>query len=447
MASVVRIKYGPFVVAWGLPSDAFGSRNVQKFDTKGDANLYVTSVRAEHPDAIFKRHQEQGIGKLCYEVRFRDDRNRQRTLRFDRKVDAEQKAADIESDKSRGRYVDHQSGKVTFQTYAETYLKVRRLAATSRLQMESRFKNHVYPVLGHLPLAAITPEVIAGWLHGLSGANSTRRLVLTNVSAVLNFAVDNKRIASNPCSAPSLKSERPKVEHRKVVPWTGEQVDAIESKLVPRYRPFAAIGGGLGVRQGEMFGLATTDINWFKGTVHIQRQVLMVGSKLHFAPPKFGKTREVPVPNYLRDELAAYLAEFPPVDVTLPWSDPRGDSGIKDGTLVTVKLILTSREHKALNKNYINDYIWKPAVTAAGIEARRDHGMHALRHHYASTLLAGGVSIREVSERLGHSDPGFTLRVYTHLMPGADDSTKSALDRAYEARRIRNHGLRGDAAP
>ncbi len=36
--------------------------------------------------------------------------------------------------------------------------------------------------------------------------------------------------------------------------------------------------------------------------------------------------------------------------------------------------------------------------------------MHALRHFYASVLLDAGESIKALSEYLGHSDPGFTLR-------------------------------------
>jgi integrase len=32
-------------------------------------------------------------------------------------------------------------------------------------------------------------------------------------------------------------------------------------------------------------------------------------------------------------------------------------------------------------------------------------------------LLDAGESIKVVSEYLGHSDPGFTLRTYTHVMP------------------------------
>lgn len=45
-----------------------------------------------------------------------------------------------------------------------------------------------------------------------------------------------------------------------------------------------------------------------------------------------------------------------------------------------------------------------------------------LRHLHASLLLARGVSLRTVSERLGHADPGFTLSTYTHVVPGTQDA-------------------------
>ena len=65
-----------------------------------------------------------------------------------------------------------------------------------------------------------------------------------------------------------------------------------------------------------------------------------------------------------------------------------------------------------------------------GIQASRANGMHALRHFYASVLLDAGESIKAVSEYLGHSDPGFTLRTYTHLLPSSEQRTRQAVDRA-----------------
>ena len=63
----------------------------------------------------------------------------------------------------------------------------------------------------------------------------------------------------------------------------------------------------------------------------------------------------------------------------------------------------------------------------------RENGMHALRHYFASACLHNGVDIRALAAYLGHSDPGFTLRVYTHLMPDADDRMRLAVDAAFSA--------------
>jgi integrase len=59
----------------------------------------------------------------------------------------------------------------------------------------------------------------------------------------------------------------------------------------------------------------------------------------------------------------------------------------------------------------------------------RTVGLHTLRHYYASITLADGVNIKELSEYLGHADPGFTLQMYTHLLPSSYDRARQAVDR------------------
>jgi integrase len=56
--------------------------------------------------------------------------------------------------------------------------------------------------------------------------------------------------------------------------------------------------------------------------------------------------------------------------------------------------------------------------------------MHALRHYFASVLLDAGESVRALAEYLGHSDPGFTLRTYAHMLPASEDRTRRAVDAA-----------------
>ena len=43
-----------------------------------------------------------------------------------------------------------------------------------------------------------------------------------------------------------------------------------------------------------------------------------------------------------------------------------------------------------------------------------------LRHLHATTLLLSGVPVHVVAARLGHADPAITLRVYAHVIRGAE---------------------------
>jgi integrase len=85
--------------------------------------------------------------------------------------------------------------------------------------------------------------------------------------------------------------------------------------------------------------------------------------------------------------------------------------------------------------------VWKRAIRAAGIEDDRRNGLHVLRHTYASVLLDAGESIKALSLYLGHAEPGFTLRVYTHLPPSSEDRTRRAIDRALGHATDTPHGL------
>ena len=44
--------------------------------------------------------------------------------------------------------------------------------------------------------------------------------------------------------------------------------------------------------------------------------------------------------------------------------------------------------------------------------------LHDLRHTHATVLLADGVPVKVVSERLGHASATITLTVYQHVHPG-----------------------------
>jgi site-specific recombinase XerD len=105
---------------------------------------------------------------------------------------------------------------------------------------------------------------------------------------------------------------------------------------------------------------------------------------------------------------------------------------------------MTSDQGGAWWRHRFNRYCWQPALQRAGVATpTRADGTHALRHYYASALLDGGESIKALSEYLGHADPGFTLRTYTHLMPSSHERTRRVID----TRLGRSHGLETACEP
>ncbi|MEU8374488.1 site-specific integrase [Micromonospora sp. NPDC048894] len=252
--------------------------------------------------------------------------------------------------------------------------------------------------------------------------------MFAHLRTILGAAVDDERIAKNPCSAASVKPPRP--VQRRVVPWRADEVSAIRGGLAERYRPMVDLGAGCGMRQGEIFGLGVDDVDLASGWVHIVRQVKVVRSRLVFGLPKNDRDRRVPLPDSVAQSLKDHAKKYDPLSITLPWEDPFSDER------VTVPLIFTTTRRGAIKRATFDGKSWRPAVAAAGIVPTRATGMHALRHFYASALLDAGESIKALASYLGHSDPGFTLRVYTHLMPASEERTRNAID-----------GLFGDRKP
>jgi integrase len=360
-----------------------------------------------------------------YKVRYVDHSGRERSKSF---PDRQKKQADdylneIEGELRRGTYIDPAAGKVTFEDYATRWLGSQTFDESTREATGVRLRLHVFPHIGGRNLDAVRPTDVRELLRSLQEkdlAASYRQVIFIHMQAVFNAAIDDELIRKNPCNASSV--QKPQIPARKVTPWPADQVHAVREAMNPRYRLTVLLGAGLGLRQGETFGLAVDDVDFEGETVHVVRQVKIVGGRPCFGPPKGGKERDVPLPGSVAAAVRAHMAAHPPVTITLPWQKPSGEP-------TTARLLVTSREHSAAWRPVYNQWTWIPALKKAGVERRqRQDGFHALRHFYASTLLDAGETITALAEYLGHADPGFTLKVYTHLMPSSKQRTRKAVD-------------------
>jgi len=91
---------------------------------------------------------------------------------------------------------------------------------------------------------------------------------------------------------------------------------------------------------------------------------------------------------------------------SLPWEKA-------DGKPRTHNLLFRWTDDRYIRARSYSETVWKPALVRAGV------------------MLASGVSVKELAEYLGHAAPGFTLRVYAHMMPGSHDRARRAIDERF----------------
>lgn len=383
--------------------------------------------------------------EYTYRVNYRDPSGSQRSKTFKRRRDAERFRSEVATDIARGSYRDPKSGRVTFKQYAEEWRSLRVVSYTTKEIERNQLERHVYPHIGNVPLEALTPTRLQALVKALEQTPARPRsratknadpgdvptlspksihLIMAVVKQVLNAAVADNRIGRNPMLGNKVV-RLPKIPPRQVQVWTDEQVMSVLDNIAAPYGILVTLASGLGLRQGEVFGLAVEDIDFLGGWVNVRRQVkLDHRSRQYFALPKGGKSRGVPLPTHVQEAIAAHLAVHPAVDVTLPWAEPEGRAR-------TAALILTTESGQPVRRDRFNEQVLKPAIIAAGIPPTRDNMTHALRHWYASTLLHNGESIRTVAENLGHSTPTITLNTYAHFMPDAAARTRKAVDSVF----------------
>lgn len=183
--------------------------------------------------------------------------------------------------------------------------------------------------------------------------------------------------------------------------WTPEELGIFfRSVAGSRWEPFWVLAANTGARRGELLGLRWRDVDLdaTPPTIHINQAQVEIGRSLMFAEPKTaaGKrtvgisTDAAAVLRRLRDKRDSIRSQIG------DWNEHDLVFCRSDGHPV--------RAHSVYN-------IWVAQVRRAGLPHMPLHG---LRHTHISLLHQSGEPLRNVSLRVGHEDPSFTLRRYTH---------------------------------
>ncbi|HTT91629.1 MAG TPA: site-specific integrase [Acidimicrobiales bacterium] len=199
----------------------------------------------------------------------------------------------------------------------------------------------------------------------------------------------------------------PKRADTEVVPLSVSDVEALVAAVPERYRSLIVFAAGMGLRQGECFGLTVDRVDFLRRQVRVHRQLVRVlGGVPEFGPPKSrAGFRSVPMPQVVCTALAEHLARY-----------GTGPCGV----------VFTNSIGNPLWRNAVNE-MWHRAGARCGLPPWAT--FHDLRHFYASLLIARDCSVKSVQRRLGHQSAVETLDTYGHLWPDSDDETRDAVDR------------------
>jgi integrase len=347
-------------------------------------------------------------------VRYRTPGGRassQRERSFANKREADDFALKVEHDKRAHVFVDPRGGQALFKVEAETWLSRHLGADTSITAYRSVLRAHVLPAIGDKRLGAVRRDDIKSLIAVMraKGLSASRiRAAHLVVSAVFSEAVRDKKLAESPCAAIELPGV---VIGKDFILPTHNQTQALAAGLPGDWASTIWLMHGCGLRIGEALAVNVRS-RIADGT--ILRVCEQVDQQARLRPLKFrkkGDYRDIPLPQYVADAIDKHIA---------------GHGTTGDGYLYQ------GRKYRLVTRrSYQQDFA--RAAAKAGLPPQ--FVPHSLRHHFASTALASGIPITEVSRWLGHRSIETTHRIYGHIVPTSLGRARAVLDDAYQQAR------------
>lgn len=356
-----------------------------------------------------------------WRARYRDPDRRQREKGgFTRKVDAAEYLAAVTVGIRRGEYIDPAEARATIVELGREWLANQTHLKPSALRpVESSWRVHVEPEWGWRRVSEIRHSEVQGWVTRMSaekGATVVRRAHGV-LSSVLEAAVRDRRIATNPARGVSLPRRAPRRR---------EYLSMGRVELLARH---AGAHGALvmllaytGLRWGEATALRVRDVDVLRRRVHVVENAVRIGSVVHVGTPKSHRARSVPFPAFLAEAIARECV-----------GKSREQLVFGDGVT-------------HVRATYGERGWFANALRAAQAE---DAGfprltLHDLRHTAASLAISAGANVKAVQAMLGHASATMTLDTYADLF---DDDLEAVATRLEEARSRQSVGVLWGLAP
>ncbi len=298
---------------------------------------------------------------------------------------------------------NHQGGKITLAVYLEQWLETNKTTLRDKTahQYGQIISKHIIPNIGSIQLKDLQLTKVELFYARLIQAGvgiRTVRLTHAVLHKSLEKAVRYGLVVRNPSHGAALP--RQKQSEMQVL----DESQATQFLVAAHGSYYAALyylAVHTGMREGELFGLKWSDLQWNSGTLYVQRQVQKVpGQVWSFVEPK---TRAGRRPIKLGEGTLHVLRLHKNYQ-----EDQKSLTGSRwqDNNLIFPSRAGTPGDPSNLRVDFMR------VLEKAGLPKIR---FHDLRHTAASLMLNHGVPVIVVSKILGHAKPSITLDVYGHL--------------------------------
>lgn len=198
-----------------------------------------------------------------------------------------------------------QAKKTDFKQYAQKWLGTKsEKADNTKRNYKDIIEKQLIPVFGQISIEDITVDTVQNFLdENAKYAKATVKLTMVVLKGILDLAIENRIIETNPAKSKTLVIRA--VRENKRTALSDEQMQSIVNeihKLTPQCRCIVALLMTTALRKNELCALKWSDIDFEKNIVHIERQYDYRNGK-KIKPPKNGSRGEVGIPEWAKEVL------------------------------------------------------------------------------------------------------------------------------------------------
>ena len=361
--------------------------------------------------------KDKKTGKYFYTVDIGIDpltgkRKQKKKRGFITKKEAENALTKLLSEIHTGTYVE--PSKLSYGEYLQDWFNTKKYSVgiqTAKV-LKGYLNSCIIPSLGNIKLAKLTSLHMQNYVNSLRDEGlkqGTIEKIIKLIRNSLEHAIDLELIPKNV----TAKTKLPKSDKEELTVWNEQEVQLFLNAVQDsRYSIVFHMALVTGMRQGELLGMRWKDVDLEKGHLTISQTLSHGGKTFLLGGKTKSSLRKILLPASTVAKLKKHRAFV--LKEKLGQGEEYQDN---DSVMCTPS---GTPINPANVRRSLNALIKEAAVPKIRF--------HDLRHTHATLLLAKGVNVKVISERLGHSNIKITVDTYSHVLPTLQEDAVNKIE-------------------